>query len=308
MKGALIGFGYWGQILSKNLKNSKKNLMIFDTANKARQSAKKQGFKIATSLENILESEEIKFVIIATPPSSHYHLVKKALAYDKHVLVEKPFGLLSESKDSLFKKSKNSGKVLMIDYSFTYSPGFLELKKRIGKSKLKSYESLRMNDQFPIWNVSLSEDLLIHDLSMLIELIPSPPLYCSCQVLEINDSSLPQTALVSITGDKWRAFIYVSRVFSEKTRLILVKTSKKKMEFKEIDRAHYIRPVDSKKIIPSPLKRGSSLEIMFEEFFNRISRKSKLDDYLKYKRLSFLLKTLNKSLNKNGIKTKTQWC
>ena len=307
MKGALIGFGYWGQILSRNLKNSKKNLTVFDISKKAKQSAQKKGFKAADSLEDILESDDIQFLIIATTPSSHYNLAKKALEHNKHVLVEKPFGLLSEKKDSLFKKSKKKKKVLMIDYSFTYSPGFLKLKKLISGSKLKSYESLRMNEQLPIWKVTLSEDLLIHDLSMLVEVIPSVPLYCMCQCLEINSSSQQaQTALISITGSKWRAFIYVSRVFSEKIRLVLVKTSKRTFEFKEINRVHYICPVDSKNIKPSALRGKNSLEIMFEEFFNRISGQSKLDDELKYKRLSFLLKAINESLDKNGKKIKVQ--
>ena len=308
MKGGLIGFGYWGQILAKNLKNSEKNLTVFDISKKARQSAQKKGFKSANSLEELLESDDIQFLIIATAPSSHYSIAKKALEYKKHVLVEKPFGLLSEKKDSLFKKSKKEKKVLMIDYSFIYSPGFLELKKLMKGSKLKSYESFRMNEQLPVWNVSLSEDLLIHDLSMLIEIIPSEPLYCVCQSLEMN-SSKAQTALILIVGSKWRAFIYVSRVFSEKTRLILVKTSKKAFEFKEIDRVHYIRSIDSRKAQhPTPLTGKSSLENMFEEFFNRISGKSKSDDELKYKKMSFLLKAINKSLDKNGKETKIQWC
>jgi len=49
MKGALIGFGYWGQILAKTLKNSKKNLTIFDISKKARDIARKKGFKITSS-------------------------------------------------------------------------------------------------------------------------------------------------------------------------------------------------------------------------------------------------------------------
>ena len=306
MKGALIGFGYWGQILTKNLKNSKKNITVFDISKQAKQSAKKEGFQTASSLKEILESQTLKFLIVATPPKSHHDIVKKALAYNKHILVEKPFGLLLEKKDTLFKKAKKSKKVLMIDYSFTYSPGFLELKKRMKGLKLKSYESLRMNEQFPIWNVSLSEDLLIHDLSMLVELIPSPPLYCMCQSLEINNSQ-SQTALISITGENWRAFIYVSRVFSEKERLVLVKSSKKAFEFKEINRLHYIRPVDSRKIKPTVLKGKNSIENMFEEFFNRISGKSKQNDELKYKKMSFLLKAVNQSLEKNGNQIKMKW-
>jgi len=304
MKGALLGFGYWGQILAKSLRNSQKSLTVFDTSKKTRDSAKKQGFKTANSLEEVLKSEELKFVIVATTPSSHYEIVKKALESNKHVLVEKPFGLLQERKDILFKKAKENKKVLMIDYSFIYSPGFLELKNKMKGLKLKSYESLRMNEQFPNWSVSLSEDLLIHDLSMLFELIPSAPLYCLCQSLELDSSRESQTALISITGEKWRAFIYVSRVFSEKTRLVLVKSSKTTFELKEIDRVHYIRSVSSKNRQVKPLLGKSSLDNMFEEFFNRMSGKSQKDDESIHKTLSSLLKAITQSLVKNGKKIK----
>jgi len=224
------------------------------------------------------------------------------LEYDKHILVEKPFGLLKEKKNTLFKTAEKKNKVLMIDYSFTYSPGFLELKEKMKDLKLKSYESLRMNEQFPNWSVGLGEDLIVHDLSMLVDLIPSPPLYCMCQFLEINSLNLPQTALISITGSKWRAFMYVSRAFSDKTRLVLVKSSKKAFEFKEIDRVHYIRTIGSKKAQLKPLIGKSSLKNMFEEFFNRILGKSCRNDELKYKKISSLLKAITQSLEKNGKK------
>ena len=136
---------------------------------------------------------------------------------------------------------------------------------------------------------------------MLVELIPSPPLYCLCQFLELDISKESQVALVSITGEKWRAFIYVNRVFSEKKRLILVKSSKKAFEFKERDRLPYIRTISLKNTEAKLLKGKSSLENMFEEFFKRIHGKSQKDDELKHKQISSLLKAINQS--KSGKKT-----
>jgi len=93
----------------------------------------------------------------------------------------------------------------------------------------------------------------------------------------------------------------LNRVFSEKKRLILVKSSKKAFEFKERDRLPYIRTISLKNTEAKLLKGKSSLENMFEEFFKRIHGKSQKDDELKHKQISSLLKAINQS--KSGKKT-----
>ena len=305
--GAVIGFGYWGQTLLKVLKQLKPslNLLVFDTSKKARKSAVQKGFVVCSSLKEILESRKISFLIIATPPLTHYDLVRQGLDSNKHILVEKPFGLYTENQESLFQKARRKKKVLMVDYTYLYSHGFKKIKENLKGSKMTSYESLRMNFSFPRQDTNVIEDLIIQDLCMLIDLIPSPPLYCSCHPLNIKRPAVFQQAFVSITGKKWRAFIYGNRVFSEKQRTILVKSAKKAIEFKEKDRQTYIHFLNSGKIIH--LKNKNSLEVMFEEFFKRIKGQSHSNDSLRYKKISSLLAVLNKSIKFDGKNIKIHW-
>ena len=298
MKGGLIGFGYWAKILCKNFKRAKNILYVFDISKKAQKQAQKAGFQTVNSLKQLLSSKEIEFLIIATPPSTHYELVREGLKFKKHILVEKPFGSFQKDKSILFQIAKKKKKVLMINYSYIYSPGFQELKKLLANSKMQSYESLRFNFGFPRQDINVVDDLVIHDLSMLLELIPSQPLNCFCQPLENKGSNIYQQALVSITGKTWRAFIYASRVFSEKQRIVLVKSAKKEIEFKEKNGKVYTRFLNSKK--NSPLKSKSSLEYVFEEFFGRIKRENFSNDFVRYKKISSLLMALNQSVQKDG--------
>ena len=210
---------------------------MFDISKPALKSAEAEGFKTVYSLDQILHSKEIQFIIIATPPKNHYQLTHKALNFNKHVLVEKPFGSYLKDKSLLFEQAQKKKRVLMVDYTYVYSPGFQKLKKFLASSKMKSYESLRLNENFPRLDVSVLEDLIIHDLSMLIEIIPSPPLYCSCWSL---DQRLGQSAALVITGDQWRALVYASSVFGEKKRVVLVKSSKKEIKFKEESGQTYV--------------------------------------------------------------------
>lgn len=307
MQGGMIGFGYWAKILCKNFVNSKESLIVFDISKKARNEAKKNGFQITDSLDQLLRLKKIKFLIIAAPPASHYSLVEKGLEFNKHILVEKPFGSYLEDKTFLFQEAKKKKKVLMIDYSFIYDPGFRKLKELMNNSKIKSYESLRFNNQLPVQDVNLPEDLAIHDLSMLAELIPSPPLYCFCHPLEMDSLNIPQTALISITGKGWRAFIYASRVFCEKKRIVLIKSSKKRIIFKELNGKKQICFWNSKHNAEMRLKGKTTLELMFKEFFDRIKGKSGKNDFIRYNKMISLSKALNQSMQNNGKRTAIQW-
>ena len=133
--GALIGFGYWGQTLAKTFKqiHPSLKLYIFDNSLKTRKTALKSGFPVCSSLKDILKSKEISFLIIATPPVTHYSLVKKGLNSNKNILVEKPFGRSTENKDSLFKLARQKKRILMVDYTYLYSPGFQKPKRESKK-------------------------------------------------------------------------------------------------------------------------------------------------------------------------------
>ena len=299
--GGLIGFGYWGKNLLRALKKIKPSLSlyVFDSSSKARRSALEKGFFVCSSLTEIL-SKEISFLIIATPPATHASLVKKGLSADKNVLVEKPFGWHTDNKASLFKMAQKKKRVLMVDWTYLYSPGFKKLKELLAHSKMTSYESLRCNSEFARTDINVVDDLIIHDLAMLLDIAPSKPLYCSCQSLNVEKKAVAQQGIVSITGQKWRAFIYGSRVFSEKQRLVLVKSSKKEIEFKEASGQTYVRFLHEGKSKNAPVKNKSSLELMLEEFFNRIREPNHSSDLLRYKKISTLLTALNRSLNFNG--------
>ena len=298
-KGALIGFGYWGQILLKALKQFQPSLKmyVFDNSPKARKSAKDKAYLVCSSLAEIL-SKPADFLMIATPPDTHYSLVQKGLSSGKNILVEKPFGRPTDNQESLFKMAKKKQKTLMVDWTYLYSPGFKKLKELLARSKMISYESLRLNSEFARTDINVVNDLIVHDLAMLLDIAPSKALYCSCQSLNVEKKAVSQAALVSISGQKWRAFIYASRVFSAKQRLVLVKSSQKEIEFREEGGQTFVR--SSSAGGGANVSKKSSLELMFEEFFNQIGGISKADDFLRYKKISSLLKSLNESLNSNG--------
>jgi predicted dehydrogenase len=72
--------------------------------------------KVYNSVEDLLEAD-IDAVVIATPNSTHYSIVTKALQHGKHVLCEKPVVRYAAEMRSIMELAKKEGKILM--------PGFV---------------------------------------------------------------------------------------------------------------------------------------------------------------------------------------
>ena len=306
--GALIGFGYWGQNLARALKQIKPslNLYVFDKYSKVRKSAFKSGFPICHSLAEILESKEISFLVIATPPATHYSLVERGLRSNKNVLIEKPFGWSFENKKPLFTMARQKKKVLMIDYTYLYSPGFQKLKECLKNSQITSYESLRLNSEFARTDINVVSDLIIHDLSMLVDIIPSKPLSCSCRSVSLKNK-IEQEAFAFIYGNKWQASIFASRVWTNKTRAVVVRTSRKALCFEEKNKQTYLSSLRVKNRKQVKIKNKTSMDLMFKEFFKRIESHIYIKDFKRYHNITSLLIALNQSMKQNGKNIKVPW-
>ena len=300
-RGALIGFGYWGKNLAKTLKQIQPslNLYVFDKSPKIRKSALNSGFLICHSLEEILESKEISFLVIATPPDTHYSLVKKGLDSNKNILIEKPFGWNFEDKKPLFILARKKKKVLMIDYTYLYSPGFQKLKKCLKNSEIISYESLRLNPGFSRADINVVNDLMIHDLSMLEDIIPSRPLNCSCRPVKLKNE-IDQKAFAFIYGKNWQASIIANRVWTNKIRTVVIRTSRKTLCFEEKNKQTYLSYLKGKNEQKIKITTKTSMDLMFEEFFKRIESGIYIKDFKRYYNITSLLIALNKSMKLNG--------
>ena len=115
-------------------------------------------------------------------------------------------------------------KVLMLDYTYRYSPGFYALKNHLKNTKMTSYESLRLGAGLAREDINVLEDLMIHDLSMLQELAPSKPLTLSSIPLKEGASHPTQQAWALMRGENWQAALLGSRVFPKKTRTVIMRT------------------------------------------------------------------------------------
>ena len=135
---ALIGYGYWGPKLARNIQNSNNFQIryIIDNSKKNLEKAKND-FPLAKFYKNYksLPKENIDLVVISTPTKTHFQMANYFLNFS-HVLIEKPLSINLKDVVNLEKKSTKMKKKLFVDYPFIFS-GSIKYIKNVIKQKIR---------------------------------------------------------------------------------------------------------------------------------------------------------------------------
>ena len=132
-KLGLIGCGYWGPNIVRNIQKVKHASLDFivDTNPEALNK-----LPVVTSLYDNLETalgrhSDVDGIIIATPISTHFELAKKALEAGKHVLIQKPMTMDVNECDVLNEIAKSKGLTIMVAHTFLFTGAVRKLKQLI---------------------------------------------------------------------------------------------------------------------------------------------------------------------------------
>lgn len=173
LRFAVIGYGYWGPHLARNLAHLPVGCLthVVDTSTDRRQMAKREhpGACVTARIDDVLGSD-VDAVIVATPISTHYALAQAALECGKHVLVEKPLADSTRHVEALATLAKQQGLVLMVGHTFMYNPAVEELRRLVqGGSLGRVYyvDATRANLGLFHQDINVVWDLAPHDLSIL---------------------------------------------------------------------------------------------------------------------------------------------
>ena len=102
---AVVGLGYWGPNLARNLQECPHARLaaLCDLSGERLQRVGRRypGARCYQSLEMLLDDPEIEAVAVATPVSTHHRIASAALNAGKHVFVEKPLAASSKEGQEL---------------------------------------------------------------------------------------------------------------------------------------------------------------------------------------------------------------
>jgi predicted dehydrogenase len=172
---ALIGFGYWGPNVAKNIfANKKLHLHTICDLKQARLDKAHTFYveqsKYETDYHKLLSNPEIKAVAVAVETSAHFQVVKDSLNAGKHVYVEKPFTSTVSEAENLRNLAASKGLIIHVDHIMMYHPCIQRIRALIAADELGDLlyiEAMRMNLGQIKKDVSAMADLAVHDLSII---------------------------------------------------------------------------------------------------------------------------------------------
>ncbi len=231
LKVAIIGYGYWGPKLARNIQNSNNfNIdFIIDTSFNNLNKAKKN-FPLCQFYKDYkkLDTKKVDLVVISTPTKTHFKMASYFLN-KTNVLIEKPLALKLNDVIKLEKLSIIRKKKLFVDYPFIFSGSIKYLKDIINKKKygkLLEIESFR--EQAPIRNdADVVWDLGVHDISILRYLLNTNPKKIKSVKYNTIKTKKKDTAYINLEyKNDLKVFIKNSWISPLKIRLIKFKFQK----------------------------------------------------------------------------------
>ena len=176
---AVVGAGYWGPNLARNFSASPdwELAAICDLdGERAQRVADQVGrVPVVTSLSELLASDELDAIAIATPAKTHFPIAMQALAAGKHVVVEKPLADSGGNGQAMVLEAAARGLILMVDHTYCYTPAVLKIRELIADGQLGDIlfiDSVRINLGLIQPDVDVFWDLAPHDLSILDFVLP----------------------------------------------------------------------------------------------------------------------------------------
>ena len=176
---AVVGAGYWGPNLVRNLQASPEFrlrwLCDLDEERAKRVLGPYSTVRTTSSLDEVLSDPEVQAVAVATPARTHLGVAKQALEAGRHVLVEKPLASTYEEGLELVRLAERLDLRLMCDHTYCYTPSVQKIRELVSTGFLgdvQYVDSVRINLGLVQPDIDVLWDLAPHDLSILDFVLP----------------------------------------------------------------------------------------------------------------------------------------
>jgi predicted dehydrogenase len=185
---AVVGLGYWGPNLARNLAAiAGCELAWLCDASRSALERHARSFPDASStarFEDLLEDDTLDAVVLATPVATHAQLAIAVCEAGKHCFVEKPLATSAAEAEHAHAAAEGAGRILMVGHLLEYHPAVARLKQLIDERELGELYYLygnRLNlgklraDENALWSLGA------HDVSVALHLIGEEPAECSAR-------------------------------------------------------------------------------------------------------------------------------
>ena len=178
LNALVIGFGYWGPNLARNIHQSPNyNLVGIVESGKERASiaAANYDVQVVSEVKLLSSLDSIDIVFIATKPASHYDLAHFFIQLGKNIVLPKPVTTSAKQANDLLQLANKKDVRVFCDYTYFYSDNFKFMSSWSNQNDLLHYTSYRCSLGIFQSDVDVISDLASHDFSMLYKLTGEIP-------------------------------------------------------------------------------------------------------------------------------------
>jgi UDP-N-acetylglucosamine 3-dehydrogenase len=220
---AAIGTGGWGKNHVRVLSELGVLVAVCDLdRSRAESFSKKYGVKGYSDLDEMLRTEKLDGVTIATPATTHFSVASKTLQAGINSFVEKPMTSSVEQSEKLIKIAEEAGKFLTVGFVERFNPAISELKKitkqgTLGRPILFEYHrENRRGDN--ITDVGVVKDASVHDIDTARWLFDEEPKTVYARVGSVMGKNEDFATILLGFGDERTAFITTNWVTPMRVR------------------------------------------------------------------------------------------
>lgn len=216
MNIALIGYGYWGKIVSNYIKNHEyfKLKKIYDT--------QKRDEEIFTDdINEIMKNDNIKAIYIASPVSTHFNLIKMGIENGKYIFCEKV--LVNDKEELEYIKKNYINKIIETNYIYTDSNSINYIKNilsEIGEIKYIEGELRQFGNFYK--DSDVYSTIGCHLLSSIMYMFNTNDIQVSFDNIITNNRMALKGSIKGTLNKKILFLFNVDLLHNEKTRNIIL--------------------------------------------------------------------------------------
>ena len=265
----VIGYGYWGPNLVRNFNEIESSQVVglcdLNPKNLAKAAARYPGLKTYSDYRELVNSEDIQAIAVATPVATHYEFGMAALKAGKHLLMEKPLAASAQEGEKLIEEAEKRSLTLMIDHTFIYTGAVRKIKEYIDSGvlgKIHYYDSVRINLGLFQSDVDVLWDLAVHDLAILGYLLGKAPVSAMTSGGSHISGQQPNLAYLTLNyDDGFIAHMNVNWLAPVKIRRTIIGGAKKMVVYDDLEPSEKIKVYDKGVDLADPEQGAKELKI-----------------------------------------------
>jgi len=128
---AIIGFGLSGKVFHAPFLHTNPGFNLKNIVERHNDESKRiyPYVEIVRDFKDIINDPDIELIVVATPNTLHFPMVKESLLAGKHVVVEKPFTPTSREAEELINIAQMVSRKIFVYHNRRWDGDFLTIKK-----------------------------------------------------------------------------------------------------------------------------------------------------------------------------------